>query len=834
MLSFGELTDARRSLYSFCLLHEPSILRLQSGISFKLLPSDRELGREKVRHLTTTATCLSSLLDCPPRFQTERFNRVLELKAIFAERALAREFDEWISEGSAGVYCRCRALPLVIQCSELFDRRIKRHIAAILGQLDRQPERYAIGEAGPALPEEDWYPPNAFHTYWTLDIFDRLATKYPAKYEYFCSRKVLDIGRRREGMLLWARQRLGYEIGLHSPTPPSSVLDSDQLAWSLAIFLRFDEYLHVDLENRDFLKQAFKSLFSTQTDGTWRHYKPLFHYRKAGNAYCYVFETFAVLLQCSLRIGDRGEMLRDLLKPYCKNLIDLWRYAESTKIDLRQYRATPNDAVGGRREYGWCSGHRTNVTEPESWATASVFSYAQALRRLIGIWCREEALASRKTPGTRRSADVAAKDMIARGSSWGKDKPAVVEQLWTMFINPVLMRQGGNELEPDSQPINEHQARSAILFGPPGASKTTLVRRLADVIGWDYVEIHASHFVAEGLPEVQKTADQIFKQLLELDHAVVLFDEIDELVRERDMEKDAFGRFLTTSMLPKLAELWENRKIIYFVATNHINYFDSAIIRSHRFDALILVSPPSFAAKVQRVRELLTRSGTTNVEFSVTENDVEEDLEKVRSTIPNWSISKGPAKPNAVEREAQFREWAERELSDDMTLAKFALIRWDELDELAYRLSNTFPASSSKKFVVSKEVLRTALKSIRDSQWRKNKSYADYARDENSERRDYQMAKVWEVNSDTPGELRIPGISSSNGRKWLARTVDSLEDIRIPGYKLLAVKPGVVKIKAAKRKSQPSRKKVPPRKRKRLTPAAPRTGSVDVTVCWPG
>lgn len=51
-------------------------------------------------------------------------------------------------------------------------------------------------------------------------------------------------------------------------------------------------------------------------------------------------------------------------------------------------------------------------------------------------------------------------------------------------------------------------------------------------------------------------------------------------------------------MLPKLAELWDARKILYFVATNHINYFDSAIIRSHRFDALTLVSPPSFSAKI--------------------------------------------------------------------------------------------------------------------------------------------------------------------------------------------------------------------------------------------
>jgi len=385
-------------------------------------------------------------------------------------------------------------------------------------------------------------------------------------------------------MLLWARQELGYQIGLHSPSPLSSVLDSDQLAWSLAIFLRFDEDLNVNLEDRDFAKQAFKCLFSTQTDGTWRHYKPLFHYKKAGNAYCYVFETFAALLQCALREGAEAQMVRALLKPYGKNLMDLWRYANSTKIPLSS----------GSKEIGWCSGHRTNVESPESWATASVFSYAQALRRLVGIWCREEALINLNIPHSRLSSVKATEEMASRGKTWGVNKTSVSEQLYTMFINPAKMHQCTDKLEPDNQPIDKHHARSAILFGPPGTSKTTLIRLLADVIGWDYVEIHASHFVAEGLTQVQKTADRIFNQLSELDHAVVLFDEIDELVRERDMEKDAFGRFLTTSMLPKLAVLWDARKILYFVATNHINYFDSAIIRSHRFDALMLVSPPRF------------------------------------------------------------------------------------------------------------------------------------------------------------------------------------------------------------------------------------------------
>lgn len=799
MLPFDELTDARRSLYSFCLLHEPSLLPLQSGYSFKLLPTEGALGVEKVRHLTTTATCLSSLSDCPAGFRTSRFSSVEQLRSIFPEKALAR--SDWMSEDSAGVYCRCRALPTVIDLLSSnksgFDPRIDAHIEIILRQIEIQPERFGVGEADPTYQVDRWYPPNAFHTYWTLDIFAKLQRYYEADYERLAGESALKLKHRRNGMLLWGKRTLGFQLGLHSSSPQSSMLDSDQLAWSLAILLQFDETLTVNLENRDFVKQALHCLFSTQKDGTWRHYKPLFHYLDVGNAYCYVFETFAALLRSALQTGDRAEMIRELLKPHWKNLLDLWRYAESTKIDLLPYLKTSKNDSEPIQAYGWCSSHRTNVTEPESWATASVFSYAQALRRLLGIWSREEALRSLNTPLNRSNPAEAAKVMPDRGRTWESRSTPVSEQLWTMFINPIRMHDCKDRLEPDSQPIERKSARSAILFGPPGTSKTTLVSLLADVIGWDYVELHASHFVAEGLAAVQKTADKIFKQLLELNHAVVLFDEIDELVREREMEEDAFGRFLTTSMLPKLAELWKGRKILYFVATNHINYFDSAIIRSHRFDALILVGPPSFEAKLERIRELLP-SKYKGLSFDPSmKGQVRKEFDDLLGSAPNSKI--GDKRDRSVNQRA-YEEWLEqRVVEDKYFLAKFLLLRYDELDELAYHLEASLTQATPAATVISETILREALGKVSDSQWRKNKSYADYAHDEQSERRDYQMLKTWEVVSES-AKGRSANVKAVGDRCWLTMRADSIRDVQIEGCELQEVAPASVQILAKSEK----------------------------------
>jgi hypothetical protein len=99
---------------------------------------------------------------------------------------------------------------------------------------------------------------------------------------------------------------------------------------------------------------------------------------------------------------------------------------------------------------------------------------------------------------------------------------------------------------------------------------------------------------------------------------------------------------------------------------------------------------------------------------------------------------------------------------------------------------------------VSTGLLQEALMKVADSQWRKNKSYADYFRDMNSERRDYQMLNVWELKKDAmiPTVL-LPYVSKDN--KWLSRAVDSLQEIQAPGFDLISEQ-GYLEIRNSKTK----------------------------------
>jgi len=764
--TFEDLARQRKLLQEFCSLHVPSLeyYICDSFSIFKL--SDEEPTPTEFKHITSSATCYESIDACPDKFRPKRKKKdsrdFAGLGRKFAQEAIKLSVTEkWKSDGAAGIYCSCRGLPYIVSQLDDWHSQIDQHLARIFYQMDEDPSRLAIGEADKAEKEEDrpkeqksWYKPNAYHTYWTLELLRILELPRFAK---ACkeSKKMQEALARRAQLRQWARQQLGVQVALHSAD--SSVLDSDQLAWSLAILISQPPNYQSTLAEQDLIRQAFKCLFSTQEQvGTWRHYAPLFHYPHAGNAYCYVFETFATILREALR--PEAEFVRTVLKQYFIPLVQLWQYATSTQ--------TKHD----KEQLAWSSGHR-NKPAPESWATASVFAYAQTLRKLLGTWTREEALTTLNYRPTM-PAEEAQRELVKRSEIW--TCADLADRLWSMFISPVSSDRIRNEPDPDQPLIGDRSPRSAILFGPPGTSKTYLVRALAGAIGWKYIELHPSHFVAEGLPNVQHTADVIFQKLMELDRAVVLFDEIDELVRERDIEPDQFGRFLTTSMLPRLAELWKGRKVMYFVATNHIGYFDRAVTRSERFDAIICISPPSFAAKEKELLRILkdTYLAEPTLAPDVTKDAVEKAMPRKRCKNLEQETDKGKRDRIGAER-----------LPKDCVLAKFALIRWDELHDLALHLE----ASMEGEKVVSKQALENGLARIKDGRSRSLVEYCRFRSDlEDYEHFDTSRNARWIV-SDIEGFVGSaaelpPPIHEEDGVRVVDAPVGPVGNVKVPGY----------------------------------------------------
>jgi SpoVK/Ycf46/Vps4 family AAA+-type ATPase len=116
---------------------------------------------------------------------------------------------------------------------------------------------------------------------------------------------------------------------------------------------------------------------------------------------------------------------------------------------------------------------------------------------------------------------------------------------------------------------------------------------------------------------VYAEADRIFGMLAIVERIVVLLDEFDEMVRARESATDVLSRFLTTAMLPKLNKINDNRRLVFVVATNHIQAFDVAIRRPGRFDVILQVMPPTPDEKLRKWDRLskLTARGISSPEL---------------------------------------------------------------------------------------------------------------------------------------------------------------------------------------------------------------------------
>lgn len=580
-------------------------------------------------NISTSATCIESLLSANP--VSEEPSAIAFADSVFTK-------GPWHSDGAAAIFCPARTLPVALRYVSDFDSVMERATAflrEIWGTVEFAPLRHGVREVSShkdvrfkefpwnekgkrkkkriATTDSDGYPSNAFHTYWalrSLDEFRKRSSQNPP------DTGLLDPTLQNRILFAWAwcRGVLTLQTTLHEAQSQS--FDGDQLGWALAVRMRWghreisnlleDSGIPVDspaAEERDLIRAGLDAFFSAQLiDGRWPHFAPLFHYPSSGNAHCYFFETLAEIIRPSLAADAFA--LRSLLRPHLMALIKTWNFAEETAIELPK---------GGR---GWCSGHHPQRTRPEGWATASVYTYLQNLRKLVGIETdRIAGIELHRIKPSRNPID-ARKVLHSRGETWQEDSktPSVGELLSVLFINPITANYNPRQhTDPDFEILQQGPligdipidwARSAMLFGPPGTSKTFLVRALAESIGWDLVVIHASEFLTEGIDQIPAVAERLFSKLQELHRTVVLFDEIEEVLRDRNDESTTlFGRFLTTLMLPKLAALWNQRRVIFFVNTNLIDTPDEAIKRSERFDALILVETPSIEVKQKYLTE---------------------------------------------------------------------------------------------------------------------------------------------------------------------------------------------------------------------------------------
>lgn len=169
---------------------------------------------------------------------------------------------------------------------------------------------------------------------------------------------------------------------------------------------------------------------------------------------------------------------------------------------------------------------------------------------------------------------------------------------------------------------------------PIGTAKTTICEALAERMGFDFCVIDTASFLADGLSNVAARIRYVFRRLMALNSSIILFDEIEEFALDRETPGISMeSRMLTTAMLTAINDLRSTKQSIFFIATNRLRAFDSAITRRGRFDMQLFVGTPNLESRVRQFQEKLAGIGVEDDEINK-----DEAIESYRDFLESeWS-----------------------------------------------------------------------------------------------------------------------------------------------------------------------------------------------------
>jgi hypothetical protein len=393
-----------------------------------------------------------------------------------------------------------------------------------------------------------------------------------------------------EGLEIRIRNSVLVQLGRHS-AKITSQFDPAELACSIALLHRFDAPDH-----RPLISRALKVIAGTQTsDGSWPTSR-LISYGNKQLLFVASFEvalTLAELLISQIARGDSSN-----IKVLQKVLHRTFRLVANTFMDVTAGRPK-------QRFEGWSNDRVRASHRLESWATAVVLSFLCRYREALVRLRQEQILARYEVSekpvdsfawpdlapilGITQQPDLERLYRLSDPTPDGKLGTALAEKYISPIAQSVVQR-----------PINA----SLLLPGPPGTRKTSVVKLLAKSLGWPLLTLTPPDFLGSGgLEKLERTAANVFRDLMRLRRVVVLFDECEDFFRKREgaaagIGGRTMGAFITAGMLPRLQRLRQRRWIIFVLATNaQLDELDPAAIRPGRFDFYQDMTNPKLLAQ---------------------------------------------------------------------------------------------------------------------------------------------------------------------------------------------------------------------------------------------
>jgi SpoVK/Ycf46/Vps4 family AAA+-type ATPase len=387
--------------------------------------------------------------------------------------------------------------------------------------------------------------------------------------------------------------------------------DAAELAFSLEGYLLCRPKIQDGCNHdRDAIDCAFEILEERQeVTPYWRPLKPIITTGRGFALLPVSVEIVNSLFRSCWLLGSRGDHL------FSKHIKIFHRYHEW--IESRVSEGTFFDSNSRKADFaGWYSEHLSQSSGIHIWETSQVaiylVHYRSMLQRHVAAKSLDAAGLSRKhvpREDPKKLAGAAGLDVseLSPTNYW-----SLVDKTYSpgkrMHVD-VFDEINRKIIAPRESVEFGEPKYSMVLYGPPGTGKTGLAEAMAATLKWPLIEISPSHFVATGVSQVELRAKRIFDAFCEQENAVILLDEIDRLILDRNSQaygkQDDMFQMMTPSMLPKLKDLRSKENSIVVIGTNYFERLEPAAIRTGRVDFRLLVGLPNFESRLNIFMSLL-------------------------------------------------------------------------------------------------------------------------------------------------------------------------------------------------------------------------------------
>jgi transitional endoplasmic reticulum ATPase len=261
----------------------------------------------------------------------------------------------------------------------------------------------------------------------------------------------------------------------------------------------------------------------------------------------------------------------------------------------------------------------------------------------------------------------------------GQDRPTVEHWTWESLVLPAPIKAQLQQLQaliedPESaRRYGVEPPTGLLLAGPPGTGKTTVAKVLAAQAHASFYPIAGADVMSKWVGESERNIRQLFERARENRPSIVFIDEIDAIAGKRGGIETQHSS--VNQLLAEIDGVSGQRGVFVIGATNRPDQLDPALLRGGRLSRTIVLGLPDEAGRLailrlhtarmptvavdleQLARETegfspadlkslaqeaalaaMTRSGSQDAAASVTQEDFEEGLRRLRRDAPAESF----------------------------------------------------------------------------------------------------------------------------------------------------------------------------------------------------